>query len=88
MLIYFDTESKQAVVRNLIDALAEGGYLVIGPTEGIYTMLDPLTRSSPGCTSEPHERVHTQGGRAGCNGPGLAALRSGESRCRASTWPS
>ena len=44
VLIYFDTESKLAVVRNVIDSLAKGGYLVIGPTEGIYTMLDPLNK--------------------------------------------
>ena len=47
VLIYFDTESKQIVVRNLIDALAKGGYLVIGPTEGIYAMLDPLSKLKP-----------------------------------------
>ncbi len=47
MLIYFDTDSKQIVVRNLIDALAKGGYLVVGPTEGIYTMLDPLSKLKP-----------------------------------------
>jgi chemotaxis protein methyltransferase CheR len=44
VLIYFDKESKQVVVRNLIDSLAPRGYLVVGPTEGIYTMLDPLSR--------------------------------------------
>jgi chemotaxis protein methyltransferase CheR len=44
VLIYFDTESKQTVVRNVMNALAKGGYLVIGPTEGIYAMLDPLTK--------------------------------------------
>ncbi len=47
MLIYFDTESKKSVVRNVIDALAKGGYLVTGPTEGIYSMLDPLTKIKP-----------------------------------------
>jgi chemotaxis protein methyltransferase CheR len=47
VLIYFDTESKQSVVRNVIDALAPQAYLVIGPTEGIYTMLDPLTKIKP-----------------------------------------
>ena len=47
VLIYFDTESKQSVVKNVIDALAKGGYLVVGPTEGIYTMLDPLTKLKP-----------------------------------------
>ena len=47
VLIYFDTESKQSVVKNVIDALAKGGYLVVGPTEGIYTMLDSLTKLKP-----------------------------------------
>jgi chemotaxis protein methyltransferase CheR len=44
VLIYFDRESKQAVIRNLIGALARGGYLVVGPSEGIYDMLDPLLK--------------------------------------------
>ncbi len=47
VLIYFDTESKQSVVKNVIDSLAKGGYLVIGPTEGIYSMLDSLTKLKP-----------------------------------------
>ena len=44
VLIYFDRESKQVVIRNLISALARGGYLVVGPSEGIYDMLDPLVK--------------------------------------------
>ncbi len=44
VLIYFDTASKQAVVKNVLAALARGGYLVVGPTEGIFAMLDPLTK--------------------------------------------
>jgi chemotaxis protein methyltransferase CheR len=47
VLIYFDKDSKQVVVRNLMDALAPGGYLVVGPTEGIYAMLDPLSKLNP-----------------------------------------
>jgi chemotaxis protein methyltransferase CheR len=47
VLIYFDMESKQAVVHNVIGSLAKGGYLVTGPTEGIYTMLDPLSKLKP-----------------------------------------
>lgn len=47
VLIYFDASSKQAVTRNLIGALAKGGYLVVGPTEGIYAMLDPLEKLKP-----------------------------------------
>jgi chemotaxis protein methyltransferase CheR len=31
-------------VRNLVDALRPGGYLVIGPTEGIHDMLGPLEK--------------------------------------------
>ncbi len=44
VLIYFDTESKQTVVKNVIDAMAKGSYLVVGPTEGIYTMLNSLIK--------------------------------------------
>jgi chemotaxis protein methyltransferase CheR len=47
VLIYFDMESKKVVVRHVIDALAKGGYLVTGPTEGIYAMLDPLKKIQP-----------------------------------------
>jgi chemotaxis protein methyltransferase CheR len=53
VLIYFDTESKQIVVRNMINALAKGGYLVIGPTEGIYAMLDPLSKLKPWLYQRP-----------------------------------
>ncbi len=42
VLIYFDVESKKTVIRHLLPLLAKGGYLVAGPTEGIYKMLDPL----------------------------------------------
>ncbi len=44
VLIYFDADSKQAVVRHLLAALARGGYLVVGPTEGIFSMLGTLTK--------------------------------------------
>jgi chemotaxis protein methyltransferase CheR len=47
VLIYFDKESKQTVVKHVLAALGKGGYLVIGPTEGIHGMLDPLTRLKP-----------------------------------------
>ena len=46
MLIYFDRDSKQQVVKNLIRAMADGGYLVVGPSEGIYDMLHDLTKHS------------------------------------------
>jgi chemotaxis protein methyltransferase CheR len=44
VLIYFDRDSKRLVVDNLINALAPGGFLVVGPSEGIFDMLKPLTR--------------------------------------------
>jgi chemotaxis protein methyltransferase CheR len=47
VLIYFDAESKRMVVRNLIKSLRDGGYLVVGPSEGIYDLLQPLQRVSP-----------------------------------------
>ncbi|WP_152050468.1 CheR family methyltransferase [Tautonia marina] len=44
VLIYFDAESKARVVRHMVNALEPGGYLVVGPTEGIYGMLNRLER--------------------------------------------
>jgi chemotaxis protein methyltransferase CheR len=44
VLIYFDPDSKQRVVRHLLSAMARGGYLVVGPTEGVYNMLGSLTK--------------------------------------------
>ena len=44
VLIYFDRESKKVVIRHLINALSAGGYLVVGPSEGIYDMLEPLAK--------------------------------------------
>ena len=46
VLIYFDRESKETVVRHLIESLAEGGYLVVGPSEGIYDLIGDLKRHS------------------------------------------
>jgi chemotaxis protein methyltransferase CheR len=53
VLIYFDKDSKQVVVRNLIEAMAKAGYLVVGPTEGIYAMLDTLTKLKPWLYQKP-----------------------------------
>jgi chemotaxis protein methyltransferase CheR len=47
VLIYFDRDSKRVVINNLLNALTDGGYLVVGPSEGIYDMLSPLRRISP-----------------------------------------
>jgi len=57
VLIYFDKDSKQIVVRNLVGALARGGYLVVGPTEGIYAMLDPLRKVKPWLYQRPDPEI-------------------------------
>jgi chemotaxis protein methyltransferase CheR len=46
VLIYFDRDSKRAVISNLIGALTRGGYLVVGPSEGVYDMLEPLVKKA------------------------------------------
>lgn len=46
VFIYFDRESKKRAVRNLIDALAPGGALVVGPADGIYDLLGELEKKS------------------------------------------
>jgi chemotaxis protein methyltransferase CheR len=46
VLIYFDAVSKQTVVENLIGRMGKDGYLVVGPTEGIHTMLGALGRKN------------------------------------------
>jgi chemotaxis protein methyltransferase CheR len=42
VLIYFDRESKVKVIDNLVRSLVSGGYLVVGPSEGVYDMLGML----------------------------------------------
>jgi chemotaxis protein methyltransferase CheR len=54
VLIYFDAESKRVVTRHLINSVARGGYLVVGPTEGIYNMLEPLEKRKPWLYQRPH----------------------------------
>lgn len=46
VLIYFNRESKQTVIDHLVHSLAQGGYLVVGPSEGIFDMLGMLTKRS------------------------------------------
>jgi chemotaxis protein methyltransferase CheR len=46
VMIYFDRESKQIAVGHLIRSLARGGYLVTGPSEGVFDMLEPLVKRS------------------------------------------
>jgi len=46
VLIYFDRGSKELAVKHLVASLAPGGYLVVGPADGIYDMLGELHRES------------------------------------------
>lgn len=46
VLIYFDAASKQNVLQHITNSLVSGGYLVVGPSEGVYAMLDVLKRHS------------------------------------------
>lgn len=46
VLIYFNRQSKQKVIENLVRAMAPQGYLVVGPSEGIFDMLGMLTKRS------------------------------------------
>jgi chemotaxis protein methyltransferase CheR len=55
VLIYFDMASKKQVVANLLRLLAPGGYLVVGPTEGVSTILT-LPRLKSWLYRKPAER--------------------------------
>jgi chemotaxis protein methyltransferase CheR len=44
VLIYFDEASKQTVLTNVVNQIAPGGYLVVGPSEGIYGLENPLKK--------------------------------------------
>lgn len=46
VLIYFDRPSKEVALRNLVAALAPGGALVFGPSDGVYDLVDGLVRES------------------------------------------
>lgn len=61
VLIYFDVDSKKSVIQNLLPLLAKGGYLVAGPTEGIYKMLDPLKQVKSWLFQKP-DGTHSVGG--------------------------
>ena len=44
VLIYFDQKSKQKVLDHVVSALRPGGFLVTGPSEGIFGMDNPLEK--------------------------------------------
>lgn len=53
VLIYFDDGSRSVVVGHLLSALKPGGYLVVGPSEGIFKMLNGLERLQPWLYRKP-----------------------------------
>jgi chemotaxis protein methyltransferase CheR len=55
VLIYFDQASKQEVVGHLVEALAPGGFLVVGPSEGVHEMTQSLERCGPLIYRKPLE---------------------------------
>jgi chemotaxis protein methyltransferase CheR len=46
VLIYFDRPSKEAAIANLAQALAPGGALVFGPSDGVYDLVGGLVRET------------------------------------------
>jgi chemotaxis protein methyltransferase CheR len=54
VFIYFDRESKQVAVQNLIRSLAPGGALVVGPADGIYDLLGELNKKTTFLYEKPH----------------------------------
>jgi len=53
VLIYFDTSTKQQVVRRVLDTLKPGGWLFIGHTETLTGVCDTLERVSPAIFRKP-----------------------------------
>lgn len=47
VLIYFDKTSKETVLAHVIDAIRPGGFLVTGPSEGVFDIPFGLQRLSP-----------------------------------------
>jgi chemotaxis protein methyltransferase CheR len=48
VLLYFDEVGARAIVRRLRDALAEGGWLMLGPVEAGLGAFDGLAQDAPG----------------------------------------
>ena len=53
VLIYFDERSKQTALNNVAESLSPGGYLVIGPSEGIFGIDHPLKKIKPFLYQKP-----------------------------------
>ena len=46
VMIYFDDATRKRVLANVIASMRPGGYLVVGPSEGIYGIHQPLRKLS------------------------------------------
>ena len=46
VLIYFNDASKPVALKNLVNALHSGGFLVVGTTDGAHDFLGSLERCS------------------------------------------
>jgi len=53
VLIYFDNVSKQVVIRNVLQALRPGGYLMVGAAEGVGDLLRDMKRTQPWLYQKP-----------------------------------
>lgn len=47
VLIYFDNDSKEKVLRNVVSSIRPGGFLVVGPTDSVSKHLSLMTRERP-----------------------------------------
>ena len=55
VMIYFDRASKEIAVGHLVRALAPGGYLVVGPADGIHDLLGGLQKRDTFLYQKPSE---------------------------------
>jgi len=53
VLIYFQPETKQAVVQRLLRALRPGGYLLVGHSESLHGVASGLTMAAPAVYRKP-----------------------------------
>lgn len=47
VLIYFDHDSKEKVLKNIVSSIREGGHLLVGPTDSVSKFLTDMTRERP-----------------------------------------
>lgn len=53
VMIYFDTETKQRVIQNLLPNLRSGGYLIIGHSETLHGITDAVKSVRPTIYRKP-----------------------------------